>query len=149
MRFNIVTQRRPRRPTPAQPGFTLIEVVVVLVLIGLIVGLVAPTLVVPKAPEESPMAAVLRGARDLSARRGELLQLRVSPTGVWRLESTSAGVEALGSGTLDGFRGPAFTLMVAPLGTCAFDARSTAAARSLALDPLACEFGADHEEARP
>ncbi len=150
MPLRILHQGRPRRPRLADQGFTLLEVIVVLVVIGLLVGLVAPSLVVPTPTEESQMAGVLRGARDLSARRGELLQLRMSPTGVWRLETvTGLSEEALASGTLERFNGPAFTLMVAPLGTCAFDARSTTAARSLPLDPLTCELGTDVGTARP
>lgn len=147
MSTTISPQGPLRRPSPRGTGFTLIEVIVVLVLLGLMAGLVAPRLVVPSAPEESQMAVVFRGARELSARRGELLQLRVVSTGAWRVESGGGPrPETLASGRLEAFRGPAFTLMISPLGTCAFDARSTSAARAIPLDPLTCELGEGNEK---
>ncbi len=124
------------------PGFTLIEVIVVLVLLGLMAGLVAPRLITPTRPEESQLAGVVRAARELAAKRGELIHVRVGATGAWRLESESGpSPERLASGTLGEFEGAALTLMVGPLGTCAFDARSSAAARAIPLDPLTCELG--------
>lgn len=111
-----------------------------LIVMGIAAGLVAPTFLPPRRPDDAPLATLLRGARETAARRGESLYLDITASGQWRLEgaaSTAQGV--LASGILDAYRGPAGTLLVSPLGTCAFDARSAAAAQAIPIDPLVCE----------
>ena len=51
--------RRPRR------GFTLVEVIVVLLLLGLVAALAAPVFILPDR-EKAGLAAVVRGARHLA-----------------------------------------------------------------------------------
>src|SRR2546428_13104058 len=68
-------------------GFTLIELLVVLILMGLLVALVAPTLL-PRHQDKSDVNALLRSAREVAARRGEVVYLHIDPTGDWRMEGT-------------------------------------------------------------
>lgn len=120
-------------------GFTLIELLVVLVLLGMAAALAAPALrsVLPAHPA---LSALIPAARDAAARRGETVYLRIAQSGDWRMEAAAASEAGpLASGRVDRFPGLPLTLIVSPLGSCAFDPRSTRAARSLRLDPRTCK----------
>ncbi|OLB67673.1 MAG: hypothetical protein DMD38_02935 [Gemmatimonadetes bacterium] len=121
-------------------GFTLIEIVVVLILMGLVAVLVAPALF-PRHHDQSALNALLVSAREVAARRGEVVYLHIDPTGEWRME---AGAEPrqgpLATGRVPSFFTAAVTLMVSPLGSCGFDVRSAAAVGGEVLDPLTCEM---------
>jgi prepilin-type N-terminal cleavage/methylation domain-containing protein len=125
-------------------GFTLVEIVVVLILLALAAGLVVPALIIREEADRSPLAQIISGSSELAARRGEIVHLRVAADGAWQVEG-AASVEqgVLASGRLAGFDGPAFTLVISPIGTCGFDVRSSAAARVLLIDPLTCQLQAD------
>src|SRR2546428_6227149 len=108
-------------------GFTLIEIVVVLILMGLVAVLVAPALF-PRHHDQSALNALLVSAREVAARRGEVVYLHIDPTGEWRM---GAGAEPPQGPPAPG-RGPAFftapgPLMVSPLRSCGFDVRGAAA----------------------
>lgn len=121
-------------------GFTLVEVIVVLILLGLAAGLVAPAIIFREGGERSQLAQVIVGARDLAARRGESLHLRMAESGEWTVEGAASIEEGvIAGGRIDDFRGPSFTLVVSPIGTCGFDVRSTEAALAIPVDPLTCE----------
>ena len=123
-------------------GFTLVEMVVVLILMGLAAALVAPALIPPRR-EGSDLAALLGSARDAAARRGEVVYLQIEPTGKWRMEGGANPLEGtLASGWIEPFLAVPATLVVSPTGSCAFDVRSAAAAQSVALDRLTCEIRA-------
>lgn len=135
---DIYSRRRSRR------GFTLVEVIVVLVLLVLATALVAPAFVFREDAGRSPLASVVSGVQKLAARRGETLHLNVAADGSWSVggaASPEAGFLAEGDLGRD-YRGPRFTLVVSPLGSCGFDVRSTAAAREIPLEPLTCEVDA-------
>src|SRR6266581_3075409 len=125
------------RRGPARPGFTLVEILVVLIMMGL----VAPALLAPHH-HASTLNDVVAGAREAAARRGEVLYLSIEPTGRWRLEGGANPLEGtLAGGRLEPFLAARVTLIVSPLGTCAFDVRSAAAAGAITLEPLTCEIG--------
>ena len=136
-----------------QRGFTLIEMLVVLVLVGVLAGLVGPALI-PREHDSDPdaIAPAIAQAREAALRRSETMLLRFEPSGDWRLDGTASredGPLATGhvsDATLLG--GGEATLVVSPLGSCAFDARSSRASRSAPLDPLTCELRADTARAR-
>jgi len=122
-------------------GFTLVEMLVVIVLMMVAAGIVAPAFV-PRQPEtsEADLARLVRSARAAAAAREETLFVRLSTSGAWRIEGAGAdGGGDVVTGTLSAYTGPAGTIVVSPLGTCAFDVRSTAGAVAIPLDPMTCE----------
>ena len=72
--------------------------------------------------------------------RGEVVYLRIAPTGRWYLQGAASLREGvLAQGLLEHFQGPEATLVLSPIGTCAFDVRSGEGTQAIALDPLTCE----------
>ena len=102
-------------------------------------ALVAPAfLPTPRAPE-SGFAELVRRAQDVAARRGETIVLAVGAEGSWRLDgAASLAGGPIATGRLPGYAGPRGTLVVSAIGSCAWDVRSSAAARAVPLDPLSC-----------
>lgn len=95
-------------------GFTLLEIVVTLVLIGLGAALVAPVFR-RQAPDDS-FPAVLSGARELAVRRAQTMVLRVDGDGGWRL-TTAGDSAAISTGRLTEPTS-ARQLTITPLGAC-------------------------------
>src|SRR3989449_4627516 len=134
----MITQRS--RAMPRRSGFTLIEILVVLILMGLAAALVAPALL-PHHHDQSALSALLGSAREVAARRGEIVYLHIDPTGQWRMGARANPLAGtLATGSVPPFLTASVTLMVSPLGSCAFDVRSAAAAGAVALDPLTCQI---------
>jgi prepilin-type N-terminal cleavage/methylation domain-containing protein len=120
-------------------GFTLIEMLVVLVLLGMAAALAAPALRSFRPPRPA-LSSLIPGSRDAAAKRGETVYLRIAESGVWRMEgAASSDAGPIATGRVDPFPGLPLTIIVSPLGSCAFDLRSTEAARSIRLDPLTCK----------
>lgn len=125
-------------------GFTLLEVIVTLILLGLASALVAPALVFRDGDNpRGSLSSVVLGARKLAMRRGETLQLRIGADGRWRVTAlTSQQGEALASGELsEDPLPPESILLVSPLGSCGFDVWSAPVAEAVPIDPLNCEVG--------
>ncbi|MGD8319600.1 MAG: prepilin-type N-terminal cleavage/methylation domain-containing protein [Gemmatimonadota bacterium] len=137
-------RRGPFAPSAQRdiPGFTLVEIVVVLVVLGLGAALVAPALLPPRQEEPTSLGAVIARVQDVAARRGETLLLDVSPAGTWAAFGTaSREEEALGAGALEGtvpLR--AFTLRVDPLGSCGLTLEADTAGWRPPVDPLTCRL---------
>ena len=116
--------------TPMSAGFTFLEIVVTLVLIGLGAALVAPVFRRDQLPDDA-LSTVLAGARELAVRRAQDLILEIDAQGGWRLtarndtSSIAAGIVA--------DAGKARRLTVTPLGAC-LDASSAPPANWDALD---------------
>jgi len=120
-------------------GVTLIELIVVIVVMTIAVGVVAPAFLPPRESEESPLAEALRTARRLALTRGETVYLGVSPTGDWVARGASSlGEGALAGGRSDRYEGPPATIVASPIGTCAYDVHSSAASRAFPIEPLTC-----------
>src|SRR2546426_8059701 len=134
----MITQQS--RATPRRSGFTLIEMLVVLILMGLAAALVAPALL-PHHHDQSALSALLGSAREVAARRGEVVYLHIDPTGQWRMEAGANPLAGtLATGSVPPFLTASGTLIASPLGSCAFHAPSAAAAAAVALDPLTCQI---------
>jgi prepilin-type N-terminal cleavage/methylation domain-containing protein len=119
-------------------GFTLIELIVVLAILSLVAAVTLPALLRPRSGT-TPVQTVIESARDAAARRGETVYLRIDPSGRWHMEGGLSPLETDGAaGRIAPIATAPLTLLVAPAGSCAFDVRSSAAARALALDPLSC-----------
>lgn len=85
-------------------GFTLVEIVVVLVILSIVAAAVAPALLSPPAPGADQAAAevakVLGSARRLAVERGEAVSVTLDPaTGGWRAAAEPAG-DSLAAGTI-------------------------------------------------
>src|SRR5207244_8796693 len=72
------------RPTPARPGFTLVEMLVVLILMGLAAALVAPVLLAPHH-HAATLSDLVASAPEPPAPRREALPLTTDPPGQRRL----------------------------------------------------------------
>jgi len=113
---------------------------VVLILMGLAAALVAPALLAPHR-RAATLSDLVASARETAARRGEVLHLTIEATGQWRLEGGANPLEGtLAAGRVEPFLAAPVTLIVSPLGSCAFDVRTASAASALALEPLTCQI---------
>jgi prepilin-type N-terminal cleavage/methylation domain-containing protein len=120
-------------------GVTLVELLVVIVVMTIAVGVVAPAFLPPKASDEPPLAEALRTARRLALTRGETVFLDVSATGDWSVRGASSlGEGPLASGRADPWAGQKAAVVASPLGTCAYDVHSTAASRIAPIEPFTC-----------
>ena len=127
-----------RRPPPrCRRGFTLLELLVVLVLLGLAVALVLPSLRVPDRAHAQ--SSVLERARATAVRRGESVRLFMSRDGAWTVRATSDTTgEILLAGTGVESSGPdlAQSIVISALGTCLPEGASAFGAT--AWDPARC-----------
>lgn len=120
-------------------GYTLIEVVVVLVVMALAAGLVVPALTVRRHPTAG-VIALIGEARAVAIRRAEAVYLRVEASGAWRMDgAASSRAGAIATGRLAPAPAVPLTLVFSPLGSCAPDVETAPAAEPLGLDPLTCE----------
>lgn len=121
-------------------GYTLLEVIVVLVLLGVAGTVVAPSLRSPRPEQSSSLRAVVGSVREAAVRRGEIVRLRIDRSGAWH---ASAGrppqTELLMSGQLSD-PGEAADLLLSPLGTCAPTPEALPTHSWAAFDPLTCEI---------
>lgn len=123
-------------------GFTLLEVVVVLVLIGLTTTLVAPALLSPSDEPSASLQGVIRHAQHLSLRRGETLVLEVSTERRWTVLGSAVAGDVVDTGALEGDapRGRV-ELWVNPVGSCGGPLELAASDWMPPLDPLTCTLG--------
>jgi prepilin-type N-terminal cleavage/methylation domain-containing protein len=132
--------------TAARSGYTLIEVLVVLVLLGLSAALAVPALLPPRRAQ-SGAQRVIAQAREIAVLRGEVVYLRVEPSGEWTI-SAGGGTEGarlegtLARGRMAPLASAALTLRVAPVGSCAFDMQSLTTGAAPAVDLPACDVRA-------
>lgn len=120
-------------------GYTVIEVIVVLVLMALAAALAAPAFVTPR-DREAAITKVIGQARALAIRRAEAVELRIEPSGAWRVDGVaSQQTGPVATGTISPAPAAALTLIFSPLGSCASDVATGSAAEPFHLDPLTCE----------
>ena len=120
-------------------GFTLVEMLVVLILMGIAVAVVAPALLPPGPPDTVSLEEPLRVARRLALTRGETVYLDLVATGEWTVVGGSSLDEGvLARGRVDSYQGPVATLVASPLGTCSYDIYSVAGGGAAPIDPLSC-----------
>lgn len=127
----------PRRsPHGHRRAFTLLELLVVLVLLGVSAGVVLPAFRLP--PPASPEAPIVR-ARALAVRRGEAVRLSTRPDGRWQVAAaadTAGAILLTGTGVVsDAPAGPR-TVVISPLGSCLPEGPS--ARNAEVWDPVRC-----------
>ena len=121
-------------PEAVPPGFTLLETIVVLLVIGIAFTLAAPAFP-NRTTETDPLERVLELTRRTAVHRAETLTLSVAADGQWRIDdAASTRVAPLGAGTLPSYRGEMFIVKASPLGACTVET----AASPLRLDPVRC-----------
>jgi len=137
-----MTTRVPPRPPHRRRrrGYTLLELLVVLILLGLSAAIVLPSLVTPHS-DMTPLRELIAETQRVAAERGEVLYLHIDAGGTWQLGGAGALEGSLGHGRLPQSPGP-LTLIVSPLGSCAPDVASAGTGTARALDPLGCDFAA-------
>lgn len=121
-------------------GFTLLEVIVVLLLLSIAAAVVAPSLLPSRAEPVSELRTLVDLAAQQSVRQGQMLTLRIEPSGVWQILAGAAPArELLASGRLSQRLPDGVDLVLSPLGTCA-PAAGRSASRALGTyDPIMCE----------
>jgi prepilin-type N-terminal cleavage/methylation domain-containing protein len=122
----------------ARRGFTLVEVIVVLVVMSIAVAVVGVAFV-PRRPDDlEQLEALVQYARSTAVRRAETMRLDVAPSGAWVLRGSTAGGDSVASGRVKRGLKERITVLFSAFGTCAPDLRSELAATPLPLDPTAC-----------
>ena len=125
---------RRRRPD----GYTLIEILVVLIVMGLVTALVAPALI-PHTDAKEALPTLIEQARVVAIRRAETVSLRIEASGAWQIDGIASPQQgALAHGRLPQPPATAVTLLFSPLGTCGPDVTSTAGVQALGVDLLTC-----------
>ena len=128
-----------QRRLAGREGFTLVEILVVLIVMMIAVGVVAPAFLSPEPADTGAIEEPLRVARRLALTRGETVYLDLTPAGDWTVRGASSlGEGTLASGRVDAYDGPSTTVVASPLGTCAYDVHTAAVGGTVPLDPLSC-----------
>ncbi len=140
--FRAVPMPAKRRTYLLVPGFTLVEMIVALAVIGLALAVVAPSLILP--PRESGMTQALTNARRASVRRGETMTLLVGSDGKWKLTAGRySNGETLLAGKIEDSDIFAAEIVISPIGICTVQrGRFTHAGDR--FDPLTCSL-IDHD----
>jgi prepilin-type N-terminal cleavage/methylation domain-containing protein len=133
---------RPDPPQPgvrrrvsglAPPGFTLLEIIVVLLLMGVGLSLAVPA-VSRRPPEPDPVQRVFDLARRTAVHRAETLQLSIGTDGQWTIDSQNPGESVVASGRIVSAVHPNVTVRVSALGGCTVEYASA----PIVLDPIRC-----------
>lgn len=134
-----VFERRGTRPL----GFTLLEVMVVLVLLGLASALVTPAFLQPSSQQKDELQQVIDAARRLAIRNASTVTLSFTADGRWTAEESNGRALAdMSGGTLDRGNTVPVRLLVSPLGGCSLEA-AVASDPPLTFDPVHCRLRGD------
>jgi prepilin-type N-terminal cleavage/methylation domain-containing protein len=139
LEIRLVTGCRFTYEYSRRAGYTLLEVIVVLILLAVAAAVVAPGLLSNRPEPASEVRTLVDNARQASVRRGEMVRLTIDRSGLWRATvGTGSERELLMAGRLDAPPGAAADLIFSPLGTCGIAAGSDQGPLT-AYDPLTCE----------
>jgi prepilin-type N-terminal cleavage/methylation domain-containing protein len=114
-------------------GFTLLEILVTLIVLGLAASLVVPVFRAETPPDDD-LRAVLTGARETAVRRAQTLVLTVDDRGIWKIaaahDSTIVASGQFRDGTGD------LQIRVNPLGACLNEGGTAA----IIVDAVGCSI---------
>ena len=116
-------------------AFTLIEIVVALMIIGLALAIAGPSIVLRPPSHDEMIQELLTSARRTAGRRGETLSLELTRAGAWNLRALSAE-KPLAAGHIESRSDESFHVLVSPLGSCV--PQEDTASSPTSLDPLDC-----------
>lgn len=120
-------------------GYTLIEVIVVLVILTIAAAIVAPSLLAPRPNESSSLTAVMGEAHAAAVRRAEMIRLQIDRSGAWQATAAPSGKpELLMSGRISPPES-AIDLLFSALGTCGPTPEGGTPPAWVTFDPLTCE----------
>ena len=119
----------------ARPGFTLLEVLVVLILLGVGFGLAVPAFVTPQDGATDGVQRILSTARRAAVRRAEAITVSVEPSGDWTIANGDRATPPE-TGTLDWEPGAHLRVRISPLGACVLDSNDA----SLSIDAVSCRI---------
>jgi prepilin-type N-terminal cleavage/methylation domain-containing protein len=136
-----IDQRRGAEPRAfRRRGFTLLEVIIVLLLMAMATALVAPSIGSRQPSSRDELAALLQVARVAAVRRGEVVTVTVAASGQWRLDGDASAADGpIATGQLGAKPAAALTVAVSPLGGCAPALDSASTVLLASVDPLTCE----------
>lgn len=121
-------------------GFTLVEVVVVLVLLGLAFALAAPNYRAPARAPEDALQRVISAARRVAVQRAGAVTVSFETDGRWVVDGGSAsGSARLIAGTLTSPYAIPLQLQISPLGACMLNF-PRGSQRPIIIDPVQCRI---------
>ena len=119
----------------ARPGFTLLEVLVVLILLGVGFGLAVPAFVTPQDGATDDVQRILSTARRAAVRRAEAITVSVGPAGDWTIDNGDRASKPQ-TGSLDWEPGAHMRVRISPLGSCVLDSNDS----RLSIDAVSCRI---------
>jgi hypothetical protein len=113
--------------------------IVVMIVLSLAAAIALPGLSRRKEPRGGELPSLILLSQEAAARRGETIHLEIAGSGAWTIRGSASRADGpIRAGQVDSFPGLPLTLIVSPLGSCGFDARSAKSASEVRLDPLTC-----------
>lgn len=126
-------------PRTERNGFTLVEILVVLVLFTLVFALSAPSLL-PSAPAGSARAQdLIDEARRTAVTRAMAVSLSLGSDGRWVLAGAGVAGTQLGSGAIDWPQEVPMRVHISPLGACHLEAAGVSGS-AFTIDPVRCRL---------
>jgi prepilin-type N-terminal cleavage/methylation domain-containing protein len=116
-------ERRVRQP--AAPGFTLLETIVVLLLIGIAVAVAIPAFS-SGPPDPDPLREVFAVARRTAVQRAQTLEVSVLADGRWSIDTGGSPAKRLATGVLSKAPAAEMIVRVSALGACTVEWSSQA-----------------------
>jgi prepilin-type N-terminal cleavage/methylation domain-containing protein len=114
-------------------AFTLVEMVVVLVVLGLALAVVGPAMMLPQRHPDADR--VIELSRAIAIRRAEHVEVAIDSTGRWAVRAPRSADNAIQSGQIASSDARALKIDISPLGLCSMDDQST---RALSIDAFSC-----------
>src|SRR5918994_1243421 len=107
-----VTPALPGRSRPAPRGFSLLELIVVMIVLSLAAGIALPALGRRTEPRGGELPSLILLSQEAAARRGETIHLEIAGSGAWTIQgSASRGDGPIRAGQVDSFPGLPLTLI--------------------------------------
>jgi prepilin-type N-terminal cleavage/methylation domain-containing protein len=101
-------------------GFTLLEILVVLILVGIGFTLAIPAFIRPRLDSEYGVQRVIDSARRMAVRRAETLTVSIEPSGVWAVDNGDRTTEPA-TGTVESDFSSVVRVRISALGACTLD----------------------------
>jgi prepilin-type N-terminal cleavage/methylation domain-containing protein len=131
----FIRNNRTSRSSIARPGFTLLEVLVVLILLGVGFGLAVPAFATHEDDGADGVQRILSTARRAAVRRAEAITVSIAPSGDWMIDNGDRAATPQ-TGTLDWQPGAHMRVRISPLGACVLDTNDA----SLSIDAVSCRI---------